>query len=383
MSPARILILTNRLGLGGGEVFAASQALGLDRRRFAPSLCYFHGDDTLLPLLRDGGIPVTKLHSTGRFDGRALSELYGMLRDVDILQTHLPYSGIIGRLTGRLARVPVIVSTEQNNTTDYGSRTRYLNDATLGLADAVVCISQGVMDSVVEDGWVARLSGQPLLTVIPNGVDLARTAREVAQAGTEMRARLGLAPEHFVIGNVGRLEVQKGQKYLVDAMPRVLAAEPRARCVIVGKGPLADDLKAQVERLGLGDRVLLLGERSDVLQLLTAVDVFAFPSDYEGLGVVLLEAMAVGCPAVASRIPGIVDVVVDGETGLLVPRRDPAALADALVALARDPARRRAMSAAGRRRVEEVFGLDVVISRYDALYTDLLERRAAARTLAA
>jgi len=121
--------------------------------------------------------------------------------------------------------------------------------------------------------------------------------------------------------------------------------------------------------------VRLLGERTDVIEILSALDLFAFPSDYEGLGVVLLEALAAGCPVVATAVPGILDVILDGQTGVLVPRGDSAALARAIVKLAREPGRRAALVARGRARVEERFSIVHSATEYQDLYAELLQKR--------
>src|SRR5207248_1149017 len=157
--------------------------------------------------------------------------------------------------------------------------------------------------------------------------------------GLRIRAELGLSPEDFLIGNVGRLALQKGQRHLIAAMPLLVERVPRAHAVIAGGGDLEDYLRDLALEVGVPDRVHVLGPRRDVPALMHAIDVFAMPSIWEGFGLVLLEAMAAGRPIVASRVATIPEVVEDGVTGLLVPAGDPQALSDALAALADQPAR--------------------------------------------
>lgn len=373
----RVAILLNALGRGGAEVFATDCAAAMDRARFDVRVCYFGGAESLLPVLDQGQIPTVNLGRNGRLDRRAFAALYRFLRaeGIDVLQTHLPYSGIIGRVVGRLARVPAIVSTEQQVSSGYRRRTRVLNDLTLGLADALVCISRGVLESVAQHGLFTRFAMPQIRRVIPNGVEVEAIQSRARRASPDVRARLGLSAEDFVVGTVGRLERQKGQRYLIEALGELLAAVPRAKAVIVGKGSLDGELAALARRLGLEDRVRFLGERTDVFEVLTGFDVFAFPSLFEGLGVVLLEAMAVGVPVVATRIPGVVDVIEHGQSGLLVPPSDARALAGAIVDLARNPALRRSLVDTGRDRVARHFSLAASARMYAALYQEILAHR--------
>jgi glycosyltransferase involved in cell wall biosynthesis len=134
-----------------------------------------------------------------------------------------------------------------------------------------------------------------------------------------------------VVGSIGRLNEQKGHRYLLDAAPAVLRAHPDARFLIVGDGDLAEPLRRQAQALGLADRVVFAGHRGDVPEMLGAIDVLCLPSLYEGTPLALFEAMAAGKAIVASAVDGCAEVLADGTTGLLVPPRDPAALGAAVV----------------------------------------------------
>jgi len=167
---------------------------------------------------------------------------------------------------------------------------------------------------------------------------------------------------------VARLDPQKGLHDLVAAAALV----PEARVMVVGEGPERRALETRIAHLGLGDRVHLLGFRSDVPDLLAGSDLFVLPSLFEGLPLSILEAMAAGKPVVATAIGGNDEAVVDGATGLLVPPGDPRALADAIRALLRDPERRRRLGEAGRRRAEAEFSAPAMVRRVAAVYDELL-----------
>ncbi len=279
---ARVVVLLNSLGVGGAEVFAIDCAAALDRARFHVSIATLRGEETWLAGVIDrAGLPRVRLRRR---------ELAGYLERerVDVVQTHHTLAGVFARVVGKAVSVPAIVCTEQVVVNELPTRYRFLNDATIGLADAHVCITEGVRASLAEEGvWSRRLRPESV-RVIVNGVDVATIEGRVAAAG-DKRKELGIAPGDFVIGTAGRLAEQKAQKDLIAALPLVLRDVPRARVVMAGSGPLEHDLRAQAAALGLADRVHLIGNRSDLFEVMTTFDAFAFPSIYEGLGVVLLR----------------------------------------------------------------------------------------------
>lgn len=201
-------------------------------------------------------------------------------------------------------------------------------------------------------------AGKPV-TVVPYGVDLR-----------EFRPRPRGERSEVVIGAVTRLSKEKGLHYLLEAFAVVAGRRPEASLVLAGEGPERRRLERLAARLGLGERVQFLGEvpHEQVPQVLQGLDIFAMPSTYEGFGVAALEAGAMEVPVVASRIHGIPDVVVDGETGLLVPPRDRQALAAALERLAADGDLRRRLGRAGRAFVAEHYSWEENTTQMEALY---------------
>ena len=184
------------------------------------------------------------------------------------------------------------------------------------------------------------------LTTVPNGI----RPRGAGPGRDAARAALGLTPDQPVVLTVGRLTVMKGHVHLLDAVPGLVRRFPDLAVVVIGRGHLESRLRAQAEALGVQDAVHLTGQRSDARQLLDAADVFVLPSRHEGMPLVLLEAMDAGLPVVATRVIGSEEVVVEGETGLLVRPRDAWALEVALGELLGDPQRRAELGRAGRRR---------------------------------
>jgi glycosyltransferase involved in cell wall biosynthesis len=181
-----------------------------------------------------------------------------------------------------------------------------------------------------------------------------------------------------VIGAISRLAWKKGIRHLIEATPYILESAPDAHVVIAGDGPLRAELEANADALGVRDRVLFLGSRADTIELMAAFDVFVLPSVVEGMSNALLEAMAVGRPVVVTDVGGNPEVVVDGETGLVVPPADPHQLAASIVKLLEAPELAAEMGAAGRRRVLEHYQIDVMTRRIEELYEELLAAKAAA-----
>jgi glycosyltransferase involved in cell wall biosynthesis len=176
-----------------------------------------------------------------------------------------------------------------------------------------------------------------------------------------------LPPNGPVIGNVARLSEQKGQRFLVDALPRIAERHPGARVALVGDGPLRAALERQAASLGVAEHVVFAGQRHDVPRWLASFDVFALPSLFEGLCYAVIEAQAAGVPVVATPVGGVRDTVVDGETGILVPAEDSAALADAIVRLLDDPAEARRLATEAARRATR-FSRDRMVRETIALY---------------
>ena len=205
------------------------------------------------------------------------------------------------------------------------------------------------------------------IDVIPNGVDTERF--RPTRAKTAVAKEFGIAAGSPVVGAVTHLEPRKGAHHLVAAMAQVAAAMPAARCVIVGAvtdgqdEPYAQRVREDIHRLGLTERVILAGRRTDIPKVMNAFDLVVHPSQTEACPYSVLEAQACGKAVVGFRVGGMTEVVQDGQTGVLVPPYDEAALAEAMIGLLRDPARCRRLGQAGRRRVEREFNLQVNVQK--------------------
>ncbi len=246
-------------------------------------------------------------------------------------------------------------------------------------ADAFVAMSGAIRQEFLATGMPGDR-----VALIPHGIDTHRFRPASREERAGLRARLGLADSARIIIYTGRLLRGKGLEALVDATARLAARDPEARLLLVGSGggqalSVEHELRERVTRAGLQSRVAFTGRVEAVEDYLRASDVFAFPSVFEGLGISLVEASACGLPAVGSRTGGIVDVIEDGVTGLLVPPADAVALESALAGLLANGARREQMGAQARERACRLFSAEDSLARYRTLFFEVSSSSAASR----
>lgn len=311
-------------------------------------------------------VPVHRFGKRRRYDLACLRRLTRWLRDKRprAVHTHLFTADTWGRLAARLARVPGIYSTV-HSANDWKGRTERLIDRALARCSTrIVACSETVRASLIERDRIAAAR----VTCIPNGVDLARVG---SPEPAPLRAEFDFPPQVPILAVIGRLHPAKGHRDLLPALSALREQGLDFRVLIVGEGPLREELESAIASRDLGPRVILTGQRGDVPALLAALDALVIPSRWEGLPIVLLEAMARGCPIVASRVGGIPDAVRDAREGLLVPPGDPDALAAALARLLASPELRRELGANAARRARERYDAAATMRAYEALYDDL------------
>lgn len=295
-------------------------------------------------------------------------------RQYHIVHTHTSKAGVLGRLAAARAGVPIIVHTPHGNIFQgyfHPALTRlfvWMERHCARRTDRIIELTSGGVDEHLAEG----IGQHDQYRVIFSGIDTEPFGAAIARR-PETRAALGVAPDDVLIGAAGRLEPIKGFTYFVEAARAIAEVEPRAQFALAGDGALAQALREQARPLG--DRFRWLGWRGDIPGLMAAMDVLVVPSVNEGMGRVLLEAGAAGVAAVASRVGGIPDIVDDGETGLLVRPRDAGAIAEAVLALARSPERRRWMGETARAKIVPHFSLRTMVERIEALYEELAHEK--------
>jgi glycosyltransferase involved in cell wall biosynthesis len=238
-----------------------------------------------------------------------------------------------------------------------------LNHIKYAKVDRIIAISRAIRDVLVEDGVAADR-----IEVVPSGIDRAR----LDVRSVDLRKEVGLPPETSVVVNVAHFAGHKGQRYLVEAAPRILAAQPDTAFFLVGEGEQQPEARSLARRLGVEDRVFFPGFRRDVPGILRGSDVYVTPSHREGLGTSLLDALWCGLPVVASAAGGQTEIVHDGDNGLLVPPQDSAALATATTRLLASSELRSRLGSAGPRVVEEHYTVEKMIEGNLAVYHELI-----------
>ena len=374
MGRRRVLYTVNRMDVGGSQTHLIQVLRLLDRERFEPILCCLTGKGTLLDVARTTGTTVIGGGLGGLKSPRAVAALLrlsGFMRRerIDVVHNYLLRANVIGTLAARAARVPVVLASKRGC---HERRGLEMVGAKLSnrLADCVTANAEAVRDFVSEHEGCPREK----MVVIPSGIDTERFAPLPAD---DYKARLGLPSDAVVVGSLTRMRVRKGVEELLRAMAEICAARPEVHLVVAGEVELDDELRALVAASGLGDRLHLLGRRSDVPEVLSAMDVFVLSSHDEGMSNAILEAMAMEKPVVATAVGGTGEVVGEGVTGHLVPARDAEALAQGIRRVLDDRARGRAMGARGRQVVVDRFSAKAMVRQMEALYTQLLAAREA------
>ena len=290
----------------------------------------------------------------------------------DILHTHTSKAGFLGRWAGKLAGVPVVVHTPHGHVF-YGHFGRWVSKVflllerlTAPITDCVIALTDGEKKDYLD---IPIYSKNHLVT-IHSGVDIQRFSTPSVSISSK-KLSLGLQADTRVVGTMGWLLPIKAPDILFDAMVKLWKTFPDIALIFVGKGPLQSDLAGRADRLGVSDRVRFLGWRNDVHEILPVFDLFVLPSLNEGMGRVLVEAMAAGRPIVASRTGGVPDLVKDGKNGLLVPPGDVPALAEAVMYMIKHPDQAGKMGECGRKMCPE-FSRESMVDKLDSLYKDLL-----------
>jgi glycosyltransferase involved in cell wall biosynthesis len=362
-----VLVVVKGLGRGGAERLLVSAAPYLDRERYRYQFAYLlPWKDSLVADLAEDGFAVHCL------DGARGAGWVGRLRalvrreGVDLVHVHSPVAAVGVRLaSGRRTRV---VYTEHNVWGRYHRATYAANLATFSRNDHVFAVSDEVRASVRYPGPLRALPMPPVET-LHHGLDPAAVAGWVAADG--VRAELGIPEDAPVVGSIANFKAAKDHATMLEAAARVRAALPSVRFLLVGQGPLEPQVRRLATELGLDGTVIFAGFRTDAQRLVAGLDVFALSSTYEGLPIALIEAMSLGRPAVVTRVGGVPEVVTDGAQALLVPPRDPAALADGLLRLLGDPELRARMGTAARARSLD-FDIRKAVRRMEQVYAELL-----------
>ena len=378
-----IVFVHDTTKFGGLEMVVLDLLRHLDTSRFHPAVMVpgYHEPDFASPAefierVRAINIPILRPPHPGHqpilttlIDVRNMVRLFRSAQtDIVHIHTARVEGARKATLSARLAGVPVVMRTEHSSPTAFGSASMRSNQTRFFdlLTHLIITVSEHDRQEQIE--CVGRTPKK--VYRIYNGVDITRFQHEYDQCS--VKYQLGFDPNIPLVGTVGRLSEEKGHQYFVEAAATVLHEFSQVQFLLVGSGDLGPQLKAQAAALGIADQVHFVGYQPDPVPYIEAMDVAVMPSLHEGFSISLLEFMALGKPSVVTDHPGLAEASIHGTTGLVVARRDSAALADGILRLLRDPTRARTMGQAAQRHVIANFTFDRymndIMSLYDKLF---------------
>jgi glycosyltransferase involved in cell wall biosynthesis len=387
-APIRVLRVIARLNMGGPALHVAYLSAGLAERGYETTLVagsLARGEGSMAYVAEDLGVRVVKLDALSREispvrDAISVLRLARLIREQrpQILHTHTAKAGTVGRLAALLAggaRPPIVVHTFHGHVLrgyfgPFKSQAfRLLERLLARVTTRLIAVSPQVRDDLVSLG----VAPAEKFSVVRLGVELGERV-QTRVAGAEARARLGIGPERFVVGWVGRMT---GVKRTADVLKGVAQLRERgvdAVLLMVGDGPDRERVERGASVLGIMRHCYFLGYQEDVSEWYQAFDAMVLPSANEGTPVVVIEALAAGCPVVATSVGGVPDVIRDGVDGFLVAASDIEQLAERLARLAADPELRARMGEAGRESVPRRYAVERLVGDVDELYRSLIGR---------
>lgn len=380
----RVVRVIGRLNVGGSALHVVNLSADLDSNRFKQVLvCGTEkpSEGSMLDYASCRGIQpvvipqIVTEFGLGLKDLKAFAKLYRLIRRErpHIVDTHTAKAGFLGRLAGRLAGVPIIIHTYHGHVLRgyYGPMKTWLlrrmEQALARLTDCIIAVSEQVKRDLV----AYRVATPQKILVMPLGFELAPFLSCKDQQG-QFRHELGVTENTPLVGIIGRICPIKNHRLFLDAAAQVAACEPRTHFAIVGDGALRADMEQYTRELNIDNRVIFTGWRRDLPRIYADLNVLVVSSDNEGTPVAVIEAMAAGCPVVATNVGGLPDLIADGQTGYLVLPGDPEALATAILRLLRDPDTASGMAQRGQGKARQYFAIERLINDVEKLYTQLL-----------
>jgi glycosyltransferase involved in cell wall biosynthesis len=365
---ARILYLIGDLNMGGAQRQLVYLAQHLDRGQFEPVVCCLRDNAPLAEELRTAGVEVVVLRQWLRPDVSRFWRIPQVVKRYrpDLIHAYLFVANTWGRTTGLMYGLPVIVS-ERTAVKRKDLGECLVNRLLAPFATALIANSQAGASLAVQHKEIAP----DRVHVVHNGIVLEPFHNPTV--GNQIRQEFQIRPEQSVIGIVGRLAPAKDHRTFFQAMRLVAVQFPDLRIMCVGDGALRGELERLVGELGLQPNVIFTGNRTDIPAIMFALDILVLSSQWEGFPNVIMEAMAAARPVVATEVGDVTELVIPGQSGLLVKPGEPEAIAGAVVSLLRNKALRLAMGQEGRKRIEEKFTHEHMVAATSAVYRQLLE----------
>jgi len=367
MTKLNVLQLTTDSKIGGAENVVLWLARGINKKIFNISICCLAPKGPLFDEANKEGIAIYSLELKYWWDLFKAFKLIKLLKDkqIHILHSHLFHANILSRIIGRLAGVPIIISTEHIMGLEAKWRL-VLNKLTSKWVTRYIAVSFAVGGFLKDKVGI----GQYKISVVQNGIDPKEHLTK-----ENMLSEFGFTNMDKIVGTVARIHKQKGHRYLLYAVKDVIRIFPDTKFLIIGDGPLKNKMEKLSFDLQISNNVIFTGFRNDVLNIMSIFDIFVLPSLWEGLPITILEAMSMKKSVVATNVSGNSEIVEDSISGILVAPGQPAQLAQAIIRLLNDETLRIKMGEAGRRKIVEHFNLDRMIGETTLIYKELIRER--------
>ena len=373
-----ILFTIDNLTFGGGERVFSQIIRGLDREKFNVHIACNPGG-RFEEKLTEAGIKIEPLDMTNRYNPLTILKLIKIIKrkNVSIFHSQGGRADFYARMAARMLKPKVkIVNTVAMPVEGYDVGAfrkgvyRFFDRFSERYVDWFIVVSEVLRRTLINthkippDKVIKIYNGIELDEYSPNG-------KEVRSQKSEVRREFGLAKDAPVIGAIGRMVWQKGFEYLIEAIPDIVRDVPDAKILFIGDGQLRKKLEALSKELGVRDNVIFTGFRSDIKEILSAIDILVIPSLLEGFPMITLEAMAMAKPIVATNIDGITEQITDGVNGILVLPKDPSALAKAIIQVLNDKELARTMGLSARKKVEQDFSVGKMVAETEKAYQSL------------
>jgi len=369
----KVTQIIHSLNPGGLENGIINLVNNMDDFKFENTVCCLtQGGDFEKRLNKN--IKVSKMFKKPGNDYQLYIKLIKYLKEIKPTIVHTRnWAGMDGIIAAKMARVPIIIHGEHGfeiaDLISQNRKRKFIRKLVLStMVDKIVTVSKNLKNRLINE---IKIKPEKIIH-IPNGVD---TNKFNIYRKEFTRKKFGFKKEDFIIGIVARLDPIKNHKTLFFAFKEIVKNYPQVKLIIVGDGPLREELKEKSYQLGIKNKVIFMGERDNVSEILKTFDIFVLPSLNEGMSNTILEAMATGIPVIASNVGGNPELVIDGRTGFLFSPNDVESLVQKIKTYILHPELKQKHGYNARKRVEEKFSLDQMVRRYEELYVELVERK--------
>lgn len=365
----KILYIIENTSFGGGERAFAQVINGLDKEKYEVYVAC--GNNELFIEKIKNKTKVFTLNLSNRFNPTIISKLTKIMKTekIQIIHSQGARADFFARISAKLSKVPLVISTiampVEGFNVNWMKKTIYiaLDRFTEKFVHKFIVVSEVLRERLIK---IHKIAPEKII-VIPNGVEIEEYNPDRIDS-FKIRNELNLDNNTCIIGTIGRLVWQKGLEYFIESAKFVLEVFSNAKFLIVGEGELKNKLENLTKQLKLNNNILFLGFRKDISEILGNLDIFVLPSIREGMPIITLEAMAMAKPIVASNIEGVREQIINDKTGVLVPAKNPKALAEAIISLIKDKEKAKNIGNNAREIVKEKFIVEKMVKEHEKLY---------------